>query len=215
MCTVIKVNIQQQGTADKAVLSLFIICFLAINARVRYTVCDPCFSENVNHLRNTMSNTIEITSNTAAQEIRRLTGAHTRYVPQGFSIDLGHDTEEWDRAIRALGVRDACKLMADLVCAGYEKHYAKPFLFTEDCVAYEIKYHLDAFMLTQGYRGYHRNLAAAILPRPLITSRCREIDISANDARDLKQRFIFHYKKGIRGCYRNTSADPFSRKTSG
>ena len=159
-----------------------------------------------------MSITTDDQSTTALDELQRLMDAHTRYVPAGFSIDLGHDTEDWDRILRAVGVKEACRRMAELACAGYEQYSGKPFLFSEDCVAYEIKYHLDAFMLTQGFGGYHRNLAAALLPRPLITSRCREIDISANDARDLKQRFIFHYKRGIRACYQNTPADPYAGK---
>ena len=159
-----------------------------------------------------MSITTDNQSTTALDALHRLMDAHTRYVPAGFSIDLGHDTEEWDGTIRTVGVREACRHMAEHACAGYEQRSGKPFLFSEDCVAYEIKYHLDAFMVTQGFKGYHRNMAAMVLPRALIHSRCKEIDISANDARDLKQRFIFHYKKGIRASYQNTPADPYAGK---
>lgn len=161
-----------------------------------------------------MSNTTEDKTKTALEELLLLMQAHTRYVPAGFSIDLGHDTENWDRAIRAIGVSNACREMAVYACDGYEQYAGHPFLFSDECVAYEIKYHLDAFMVVRGFSGYRRNMAALVLPRALINSRCREIDISANDARDLKQRFIFHYKKGIRSCYKNTDADPFRRKAA-
>ncbi len=148
----------------------------------------------------------------AIAELHRLLDAHTRYVPAGFSIDLGHDTEDWHRAIRTIGVKTACRYMAEHVCREYERRFGKAFLFSDACVAYEIKYHLDAYMVICGYGGYHRNMAAAILPGPLGTSRCKEIDISAGDARDLKQRIVFHYKKGIRDCYRGTKDDPFRRR---
>ena len=159
-----------------------------------------------------MNMTTETKTGHALSELTRLMQAHTRYVPAGFSIDLGHDTRQWDLAIRTLGVKEACRHMAEQACAGYEQYRGVPFLFSDECVAYEIKYHLDAFMVSQGFAGYHRNLAAMLLPRPLIASRCREIDISAGDARDLKQRYVFHYKKGIRACHRGTENDPFRRR---
>ena len=160
-----------------------------------------------------MSTTSNHEMKQAVETIHRLMYSHTKYVPAGFSIDLGHDTEDWHQAFMTVGVREACRHMAEHACSGYERYSGKPFLFSEACVAYEIKYHLDAFMVIQGYGGYHRNMAAMLLPKTLSRSRGREIDISANDARDFKQRYIFHYKKGIRACYRNTPTDPFAPKS--
>ena len=110
-----------------------------------------------------MSITTDNQSTTALDALHRLMDAHTRYVPAGFSIDLGHDTEEWDGAIRTVGVREACRHMAEHACAGYEQRSGKPFLFSEDCVAYEIKYHLDAFMqITQDQLAFRAAIMASI-----------------------------------------------------
>ncbi len=144
--------------------------------------------------------------------LRGLLDDCTKYYAQGFSIDIGKEPDKWDGIIRSIGVKNACRHMAEHVCREYEKRIGRPFLFGDACVSDEIKYHLDAFMVVRGYAGYHRNLAALLLPKRLIISRCKEIDISTNDARDLKQRYIFRYKRGIRDCYKNTPDDPFRRR---
>ena len=129
----------------------------------------------------------------------------------GFSIDLTVLTERWNRYIKAIGVKRAYKLMAAYLCDKYKAVYGREFLFSERCVAYEIEYHVDAYMWAQRFRGYYRNITTWLFKRKDLILHCKEVDISTEDVDNLKQRLMFGYKKGIRECYKNTPDDPFRR----
>ena len=129
----------------------------------------------------------------------------------GFSIDLTVLTERWDQYIKAVGVKRAYALMAAHLCEKYKAMYGREFLFSERCVAYEIEYHVDAYMWSQRFRGYYRNITTWLFKRKDLVLHCKEVDISTEDVDNLKQRLMFRYKKGIRDCYKNTPDDPFRR----
>ena len=147
--------------------------------------------------------------NRAVAELHRLLDENTTYYPWGFSIALGREEDAWDRTFRAIGLRQTYDAMADYVCRCFERKYGKPFLFSNDCVAYEIEYHTDAYMTMMGYTGYVRNVTTFLFSRESLIEHCRVIDISVKDVDNFRQRTMFGYRRGIRDCYRGTERDPF------
>ena len=130
----------------------------------------------------------------------------------GFSIDLTVLTEKWNEYIRSLGVKRAYRLMADYLCDKYRAMYGRDYLFSNRCVAYEIEYHVDAYMWAQKFRGYCRNVTTWLFNRRKLILHCKEVDISTEDVYNRKQKWMFRYKKGIRECYKNTPEDPYDRR---
>lgn len=145
----------------------------------------------------------------AYQPLDALLEQYTEVNPKGFTVDLETRTDEWDRAIKAVGVRKAYDHIAAWLCGRYAERFGEEFLFSEACVCYEIEYHTDAYMCATGHRGYHRNVTSFLFSRESLKRHCRQIDISTDDVHDWKQRTQFGYKKGIRAKYRNTDKDPF------
>ena len=137
--------------------------------------------------------------------------SYTKITPDGFSVDIATEHETWDDCIKALGVRNAYRLMADRLCELYNERYGEEFLFSNECVAYEIEYHVDAFMTMQGYSGYIRNVTTMLFSRESLIEHCKEVDISVKDVDNFRQRTMFGYRRGIRACYKGTERDPFSK----
>jgi len=133
--------------------------------------------------------------------------------PTGFSVRVALRTDEWDACLRTLGIRRACALMAVRLCERYHAVYGREFLFSERCVAYELKYHLDAYLWARGYRGYYRNITTWLFSRKKLILHCKETDISTRDIDNKKQRIMFGYKKGVREACKNTPRDPFDRRS--
>ena len=104
--------------------------------------------------------------------------------------------------------------MSDYLCQAYYDSYNKEYLFSNECVEFEIQYHVDAYMWTQGYSGYSRNITTYAFSKKELIEHCKTIDISTKDIDTPKQKIMFNYRNGIRDCYKWTDADPFLREGS-
>ena len=144
-------------------------------------------------------------------ELSALLERCTTFSPAGFSVDLAAEPDAWDGCFRALGVRPACRRMAELLCARYRERFGEEFLFSVPCVAWELRYHAAAYMAAAGFRGYARHVSTLLFPRRQLILHCKEIDISTEDVKSLRQRLMFGYRRGVRPCYRGTEKDPFRR----
>ena len=82
------------------------------------------------------------------------------------------------------------------------------FLFSKK--AYEIEYHVDAYMCMKGYSGYSRNITTYLFKKQYLLDHCNVINISTNDTDNFKQAVMFGYKNGIRSQYIGTSKDPYT-----
>ena len=142
--------------------------------------------------------------------LEELTEGCTEIREDGFSIRLDERAGDWDAAIRTAGRRSAYRRMAQQLCRLYRERFHRDFLFTEKCMAFEIRFHADAFFaVTVG--GYPRHPSTLLFSRASLISHCKEIDISEKDVESLKQRLMFGYRRGVRPCYRRTERDPFRR----
>ena len=140
-------------------------------------------------------------------ELLELLSENTAFSDEGFSIDLKTAPDRWHRCVTALGLRESCGLMAEALCGDF----GREFLFSAPCVAWEIRYHLAAYLWAMGYPGCRRNITTYLFTREKLILHCQEIDISTRDVFNRRQRVMFGYKKGVRPVYRNTPSDPFRR----
>ena len=141
--------------------------------------------------------------------LRSLLDRSTVMTPEGFSVDLSARAKQWDRCLKAVGVRRACGLMAERLCRRYKTEYGREYLFGERCVSREMAYHVNAYMWAKRFPGYYRNITTLLFTRKSLIKHCKEVDISTDDVNKLKQKLMFRYKKGVRKCYKGTPADPF------
>lgn len=150
---------------------------------------------------------------TAAEELRDLVARHTEISEKGFAVDLREETERWLGAIRAAGAKKAYRLIGRTLCELYERRFGKPYLFSEECLAFEIAYHANAYFWARGTAGFARHLTTRLFSREALLEHCEVIDISTDDTAARRQRLMFGYARGVRPCYRNTEQDPFDRST--
>ena len=132
------------------------------------------------------------------EELENLLDEYTDISPTGFAIDINTDHKRWDRCIKALGVQAAYDYMSEYLCQKYWDKYGLEFLFTEECVSYEIEYHVDAYMCMMGYSGYKRNFTTWFFTKSELVDRCGTVNISTKDIDSFLQSTMFGYKKGIR-----------------
>ena len=154
-----------------------------------------------------------LTVQEATDALRALLKKHTAFSEKGFDIDIESAADEWNDCLTAIGVRRAYGLMGTYLCEEYRGMYGREFLLGDRCVAYEIEYHVDAYMWAQGYPGYRRNITTFAFSREELVKHCRVVNISTDDVENLRQRTMFRYKKGIRDCYKGTADDPFYSRT--
>ncbi len=145
------------------------------------------------------------------ESLQALLKRNTSFVEDGFSVKLSSEQSAWDRCFRALGRNRAYQLMAAALCGEYERRFGAPFLFSERCVAWELKYHIDAYMAVQGYRGYRRHVSTLLFSPEQLRRHCEQVDISTEDVASVKQRLMFGYRQGIRPCWKGTEQDPFRK----
>ena len=143
-------------------------------------------------------------------ELDQLLDKYATVSEDGFTINLEDETEEWNSCIKEIGVQQAYDYMSDYLCQKYEATYEKEFLFSNECVSYEIEYHVDAYMCMKGYSGYSRNITTFIFRKESLVGHCKVINISTNDTDDFKQAVMFGYMNGIRSQYRGTDKDPYA-----
>ena len=134
----------------------------------------------------------------AAERLAALAEANTTYGEGELSLDLTRATEDWDLVVRSLGRKETYRRLAELVCAGYRAERGEDFPFTEACVAFELGYHIDAYLWSQGFKGSHRHVTTMLFTRQALDRHCRSVDISVKDLNNLRQRTMFRYKKGLR-----------------
>ena len=134
----------------------------------------------------------------AEKLLDRLTDRYLTLKPDAAALDFSARPSQWDAAIRALGRDRAYARVADRLCAAYLERFGAEFPFTEACVAYEIAYHANAYLWTQGFRGYPRHITTRLLSRAALERHCRSVEIDRKDINDLRQRLIFHYRSGLR-----------------
>jgi len=139
---------------------------------------------------------------------------YTSIEEDGIIIDIKTEVDEWDKAIKRMGVKKAYMFMAEYVCGKYKDLYGKDFLFTESCVAYEIEYHVDAYMRIKGKSGYSSHFTTWFMPKDDIDVSCSSVDIFTTDVNSFAQSMMFGYRNGVRKQYRNTEEDPFFRISS-
>ena len=147
----------------------------------------------------------------AEEELRGLTLRHTTLSEKGFAVDLREETDRWHEAIRALGASRAYALMSEELCALYESRYDREYLFSEQCLAFELAYHAEAYFRVRGLPGHARHLTTLLFTPRELERHCEVVDISTDDVRSLRQSVMFRYAAGVRPCYRNTKEDPFDR----
>ena len=140
--------------------------------------------------------------------LKKLALANTRFSKRGFALDLSTDPAQWDALLRSVG-DESWALLAKELCREYRRLQGREFLFSEQCVARELAYHIKAYLWAMGCR-WRRHISTWLFSRKSLSRHCRVVDISTSDARDLRQRVMFGYKKGVRKQYRGTKLDPFA-----
>lgn len=134
----------------------------------------------------------------AEQDLNALLEKYTTFRKTGFSVDLTGDPKAWDACIRKLGQPKAYELMSAWLCAQYKERYGREYLFDDPCVAFELEYHIAAYLWALGYVGYSRHITTLLFSREQLIQHCESVDISVRDIKDAKQRIIFGYDSGIR-----------------
>lgn len=130
---------------------------------------------------------------------------------EGFRILLFESPAGWRDAVREYGSRavsDACaRVLNDL----YRKSFGVSFLFSDACMSFEFRYHLNAYLWTVGL-GKRRHITTLAIPKKLLERACRSIEIDAKDVYKPSQRFMFRYFFGIRSEFRRSVCDPYAVK---
>ena len=135
------------------------------------------------------------------KNLRRLEELVKKYAeikPDGMSLDLSKDPARWDRLIRAMGRKTAYARIAECLCRAFRQKNGRDLIFTEACVANELGWHINAYLWTQGFQGYPRHLLTRAFSRNALDQHCRTVEIDEKDLHDLRQRLVFHYRKGLR-----------------
>ena len=114
------------------------------------------------------------------------------------------------------------QFLALSIDARIQEKMGRHFLFSDDCMADEIKWHVEKYYVAKEIPIDYNvpvtdlNLGTSILfiSTWYIKKHCDVVNISESDVYDFKQANTFHYADGIRECYYGTIADPFV-KTNG
>ena len=106
--------------------------------------------------------------------------------------------------------------VAELACRKYLTKYGEEFLFSDECVGYEIYLHLEAYTNSIGLSSRSNILVTGYSIKNFFVNDNNTLydhvhiaDISIYDAYDPLQEMAFCYSYGIRPCYKYTSRDPF------
>ncbi len=142
-------------------------------------------------------------------ELIALLSSCVTFLPEGFAVDLSLNPSLWSWFVKSAGGRSFCDAVAEWLCAEFRKQYGSSFLFSESCVSHELRYHLYAYLWTQGLKRL-RPLSTMLFSRDRLVRSCHSVEIDVNDAYAWKQRIIFRYFFGIRKEYRRTPYDPYA-----
>ena len=149
-----------------------------------------------------------------AKTAKKLLLRCTEVLPEGFRVDLSERTEEWAKLSRALGSKRLCAFAAATLSERFRKQFGEPFLFSTPCLAFEFRYHLNAYLWVKGMRRL-RHVTTLLFTPARIERTCRSIEIDRNDVYRLTQRLMFRYFFGIRKDYRRTARDPYAIERRG
>lgn len=138
----------------------------------------------------------------------------TEILPEGFRIDLSGQPDRWNALSRRMGSRALSLACAQTLEASYARIYGEPFLFSTPCLAFEFRYHLNAYLWVKGMRRL-RHVTTLLFTPARIERTCRSIEIDRNDVYRLTQRLMFRYFFGIRKDYRRTARDPYAIERGG
>lgn len=150
-------------------------------------------------------------TNRERKTAKRLLSGCTEILPEGFRIDLSAYPERWDAVSRAIGTKRLCAWVSSALSSAFEARYGKPFLFSEPCMTFELKYHLNAYLFVKGLR-HVRHVSTLLIPKRLLDRGCRSVELDVTDVYRLSQRFAFRYFFGIRKVCRRTDRDPYAKK---
>lgn len=140
-------------------------------------------------------------SDKTAGDRRRLEELAKKYADIGtdsIALDLSKAPERWDQTIRALGRKPAYEALAGFLCREFRLKNGREFLFSDECVAYELGFHIDAYLSVLGFQGYPRHITTYAFSKAALDRHCRRVEIEEKDLHDFRQRLIFHYKRGLR-----------------
>lgn len=146
-----------------------------------------------------------------AEALHTLLFRCTEILSEGFRIDLSADPEGFSGLSRALGSNRLCAHAARLLCGAYRTRFSEAFLFSERCVSFELRYHLNVYLWTKGFRKT-RHISTLLLKKSVLERKCRSIEIDTTDVYRRSQRLVFRYFFGIRQAYRRTARDPYAKK---
>lgn len=138
----------------------------------------------------------------------------TELKPEGFRIDLSAAPDAWAELTRTLGSGRLCARAAALLCEAYRARFSEAFLFSERCMTFELRYHLNAYLCVKGYRRI-RHISTLLFKKASLERKCRSIEIDTNDVYRRSQRLAFRYFFGIRAVFRRTARDPYAKKIGG
>ncbi|MBQ5992679.1 MAG: hypothetical protein IJL62_09135 [Clostridia bacterium] len=133
----------------------------------------------------------------------------TEILPEGFRIDLSKDPAGWAALCRETGSKPLCAYLAETLSKRYEAAFSEPFLFSERCLTFEIRYHLNAYLCVKGFRRV-RHVSTLLFPKPVLDRACRSIEIDTGDVYHFAQRLAFRYFFGVRTECRRTERDPYA-----
>lgn len=149
-----------------------------------------------------------------AKAVKTLLLRCTEVLPEGFRVDLSVDPDGWAAFSRAIGSKRLCAFLAETLKKAYRKRFSEAFLFSERCMTFELRYHLNAYLCVKGYRK-SRHVTTLLFSPSLIERKCRSIEIDSTDVYRLTQRIAFRYFFGIDRVYRRTARDPYAKKIGG
>ncbi|MBR0082016.1 MAG: hypothetical protein IJP98_04670 [Clostridia bacterium] len=133
----------------------------------------------------------------------------TKVLPEGFRIDLSLAPMDWNNAIHRFGGRTLFRGCAGRLAAWYRETFGNDFLFSVPCMTFELRYHADAYLWTQGLRTL-RHVTTLLFPKREIERACRSVEIDTGDVYRWSQRLMFRYFFGILPRYRRTERDPYA-----
>ena len=138
----------------------------------------------------------------------------TKVLPEGFRIDLSKDPAAWNDAVHRYGGQALCRGCARWFVAAYRETFGEEFLFSVPCMTFELKYHLDAYLWTQGLRTL-RHVTTLAIPKRRLERACRSVEIDTGDVYRWGQRLMFRYFFGVLPRYRCTDRDPYAVSIKG
>ena len=146
-------------------------------------------------------------SDAAPDELRELALAGLTVQSDCFSLDLTAAPERWYGVIRRLGRKQAYACLARILCGEFQRVNGREFLFSDRCVAFELGYHMDAFLWSRGFRGCRRHITTLLFSRASLDRHCRTVEIDEKDLYNFRQRLMFRYRRGLRTAASSKTPD--------